>query len=766
MDNYEQELQNLIYSLENDGSSSYSQYFIIDKRTRKIIVPKDFVTLGVESDADSERIWFECPRYVGDNVDLTTRNIYINYETADGERDAYYSDDVVVDGDNVHFSWKIQSKVVRYKGDVKFIVCAMSTDEEGKVISDWNTTLCTAPVLEGLEVKYPKPPEEEYNLINQLIDVTKNAISEVNSLSASSKEEIDELRLQSLADVEAEKTKSIEEVNAKKQEALEYIGSGVDNTLTKENLAADAKVTGDKIRTKASAIVCSAEGKLISIKDSAENQFIGLRIFGKSEQFTTTGKNKCPNTATTKTVNGVTFTVNEDKSVTVTGTATSNARFDLYNSTTGIPAGSYVLSGGISTQAYIAMLTSNGSSLGISSNVGSDITFSVTEEQTLKGVSIRLMVTSGATVNGTFFPMIRSASDTDNAYEPYTGGMPSPNPSYPQEIVSVGNSGSLEQFVCGENLYGGVDLRDCIRDKISGTVDDANKTVTFDAKNVNDQLLSPVGMFEENTVYTIVLYGYTKNPDGDLVSHTNCRLRYTDGTYENFQFETGYSTGAVYAVIHTGNNKSVAGLYGAYLTGSTTLYYEECGVYLGNITDFSQKEPYKRFQSLTLSTPNGLSGLPVSVNGNYTDENGQQYICDEVDLEREVYVQRVGVIDGYTNEDIKAPYISTTGQLSIGAKVLYVLPEPIETPLSEEEITAYKTLHTNYPNTTIYNDDGAYTEVKYVADTKIYLDGIFAKEIAAGDKVITLRDIHTRLVALESENAELKSALDDMIKNE
>lgn len=46
-------------------------------------------------------------------------------------------------------------------------------------------------------------------------------------------------------------------------------------------------------------------------------------------------------------------------------------------------------------------------------------------------------------------------------------------------------------------------------------------------------------------------------------------------------------------------------------------------------------------QTLTLSTPNGLPGIPVSSGGNYTDENGQQWICDEVDLGRGKYVQRV-----------------------------------------------------------------------------------------------------------------------------
>lgn len=46
-------------------------------------------------------------------------------------------------------------------------------------------------------------------------------------------------------------------------------------------------------------------------------------------------------------------------------------------------------------------------------------------------------------------------------------------------------------------------------------------------------------------------------------------------------------------------------------------------------------------QTLTLPTPNGLPGIPVTSGGNYTDPQGQQWVCDEVDLERGVKVQRV-----------------------------------------------------------------------------------------------------------------------------
>ena len=44
---------------------------------------------------------------------------------------------------------------------------------------------------------------------------------------------------------------------------------------------------------------------------------------------------------------------------------------------------------------------------------------------------------------------------------------------------------------------------------------------------------------------------------------------------------------------------------------------------------------------ITLPTPNGLPGIPVTSGGNYTDPQGQQWVCDEVDLERGVMVQRI-----------------------------------------------------------------------------------------------------------------------------
>ena len=57
-------------------------------------------------------------------------------------------------------------------------------------------------------------------------------------------------------------------------------------------------------------------------------------------------------------------------------------------------------------------------------------------------------------------------------------------------------------------------------------------------------------------------------------------------------------------------------------------------------------------QSMTIATPNGLPGIPVADGGNYTDENGQQWICDELDFARGVYIKRIDtrVFDGSSDE--------------------------------------------------------------------------------------------------------------------
>ena len=125
---------------------------------------------------------------------------------------------------------------------------------------------------------------------------------------------------------------------------------------------------------------------------------------------------------------------------------------------------------------------------------------------------------------------------------------------------------------------------------------------------------------------------------------------------------------------------------------------------IATVSESTAYSPYRE-QLLTLPTPNGLSGIPVTSGGNYTDQNGQQWICDEVDLEREVMVQRVD----------KAAFDSTKTLAEQNA----ILTTPIETPLTPAEIAAYKALTAYAPDTVVQASDGAGVKLEYQRDVNI-----------------------------------------------
>lgn len=143
-------------------------------------------------------------------------------------------------------------------------------------------------------------------------------------------------------------------------------------------------------------------------------------------------------------------------------------------------------------------------------------------------------------------------------------------------------------------------------------------------------------------------------------------------------------------------------------------------------------------QPLTLSTPNSLPGIPVDSGGNYTDAEGQQSACDVKDYGTGKYTQMVGHIESYNGENITTPYMSTTGQLSTGAEVYYVLDEPVVTDISADELTAYRALHT-YDGATVVStaEDVAGLEVRYVANAQKYIDDRLAAAESVVDKKVS-----------------------------
>ena len=122
----------------------------INPDTREIIVPEKYKILGVFSDEKVTKIPFTCPRVVGNNVDLTEYNLYINYQNASGVSNAYLIDDLVVSGDNITFSWLLSRYVTFSPGVVKYSFCAKKLDGD-TISNEWNTTIATGVVIQGLE---------------------------------------------------------------------------------------------------------------------------------------------------------------------------------------------------------------------------------------------------------------------------------------------------------------------------------------------------------------------------------------------------------------------------------------------------------------------------------------------------------------------------------------------------------------------------------------------------------------------------------------
>ena len=180
-------------------------------------------------------------------------------------------------------------------------------------------------------------------------------------------------------------------------------------------------------------------------------------------------------------------------------------------------------------------------------------------------------------------------------------------------------------------------------------------------------------------------------------------------------------------------------------------------------------------QTLILPTPTDLPGIPVTSGGNYTDPQGQQWVCDEVDLERGVKVQRVYQvdIDGESTKFKQAGVYAnlTPGGLPIAlykggqvilsistftilqwhyndqrqflylvqpdiseqlnesckkqlGKVYYALATPIETPLTPAEIAAYKALTAYGPDTVVQASDGAGVKLDYQRDVNLVIKNL------------------------------------------
>lgn len=610
---------------------------------------------------------------------------------------------------------------------------------------------------------------------------------------------VQEAGTQAVSEVTEAKTTAVEAVTTegdKQTKRVEDAAAGIvaDREQIGQNKT-DIAGLAEGMTDLAPAIHSTASGSVITANDAAEGRpFWGLRVFGKSTQRTTTGAQLLSiKQEDVANKDGLSAKVNVDGGITVTGTPDKRYA-TIYGKDIILSPGKYYLNGGNGSAGAVLLKARITFSDGSSKNCANG-SFEVTPDT--KSVSILIQYESATiqSVNYTIYPMLNKG-ETALPFEPYTGGKPSPNSEYPQEIVSAGEGGSIAVGVTGKN-FATIDVDEYLKVGWQGRIEPINNGIKIIAINGwhTELLYIPFLAGKEITVS----FTYRQIPEETSSQNTNnafcfvntnvypndskdIKFKINSPSIDSTKVSCSFVARSAYLgfFIRLDKEGSDSGL-------KRTIEITNFQIELGN-----KETPYEPYthQTLTLQTPNGLPGVPVSKDGNYTDADGQQWICDEIDLERGKYVQRV-VIENISggwelkpSSDISGrflqsrltntfqtadktavcniasftswgPPVNDKYAFALNKKVIYFSPPkgaeitaeelnaklnslsfpvvvvgelatPIERDLTPEEITAYKALRTYGPTTVITNDAGAGMEVTYVADTKTYIDNKFA----------------------------------------
>lgn len=493
-----------------------------------------------------------------------------------------------------------------------------------------------------------------------------------------------------------------------------------------------------------SVVLTVVTGNPALLENSKGNRGLeSLTLYGKSTQMNTTGAQLLPFEVGKK---GINFEVFEDgivisckKGTDIYAVGRPNATLESsYDDFPLLAPGEYYI---YSDSKYVELLVTtfvNGEYL----ILGVSTIEAAVKIKVIAGYKFRILLRCREDVKVKVKAIISKRYPTASNYEPYTGGKPSPSQEYPQEIESVGQDGEIEVKTLGANLF---DASTALKTQIDAGllhINDSGEVVlngTFDTNNRNFYITLKPG------VYCLT---------GGAIWHI---IASKDSVFDRILTIDEETTYHCYISNGTYNEVVSNPMINA---GSTALPYE----------------PYKPAQTLIIPTPNGLPGIPVASDGNYTDADGQQWVCDEVDFKKGVYVQRVatetpkakwknfeetadvpnryriygalvnryrdgstkclishgiyanwGIAPGWalnsttfyyhpkedvTKEEAKEQILGFINSAN-PLTFLGQLETPIEKPLTTEQLAAYKALRTYSPTTTVTNDAGAGMSVGY-----------------------------------------------------
>ena len=432
-------LGNMQEDTEDEPTTTINKICAVNSEARTIDIPLSIQTVGVASDEDVRRINFECPQ-VYEGVDLGEFNIYINYVNANNEANIYEVEDAVTYQGMLRFSWLVSRNVTAKAGNVKFIICMKKLAEDSTILQEWHTTIATLHILEGLEAR--SVAENSIDILDQwktklfgLTESGKTTIEDVSlaeQVNLTEKGKVEQQKVETKSTEEQKKITSL--ATAHKQEMQE-----IKDSIPQDYNTLSTNMT-TVLDTFADGIKNSASGSVVALDDSS-NKKCEIEILGKTEQLSTKGLNLLNPANINGSFGGVTISY-DGNAYTVNGTCNSD-NADIY--TCGKWASKTVLFTGVNTVKWYGA-TADERLMIVNNNVVYNGAATGAESSTVNGdiTAIMLRLKNGKAYNNyKISPMVCSGS-TEKPYEPYTGGVPSPSPEFPQAVKGVGESGKIK----------------------------------------------------------------------------------------------------------------------------------------------------------------------------------------------------------------------------------------------------------------------------------------------------------------------------------
>lgn len=534
-----------------------------------------------ESAVTAEKTKEDALRKVGEKKREAIEAIQNQEETSVGNITTHTDDEIQ----------RIQNQATESKGELEQTITNAGVskeelDESIQTASDTKTALDKSVELAGTakteldtsirEARTAKIALDESTETAETVQDTLSAtVKQAGALDTSLGEKI-ETGTQLKTDLVTSGEKAVQDIQAAGSEQLGKMQAVAEAfTADREQIANNKEDIGslqEDLSNKITKFYASNQGET-HITDSDNGKIQDMIIYGRSSQFTTTGKNllKYPYVEANKTSFGIKFTDNKDGSITISGTSTETAYYNLYSNIDGkrltLASGTYkIVSKG---RNKCDVCVNNG--VDSAKNEG---TFTITDGH--NDVWCYIEVPKGLALDETIYPMIQLASSANESYEPYTGGKPSPNPDYPQEIKRVVNP---VVKVCGKNL-----LQPNLR--------------------YNDRVKINI---KKGVKLTLICKNGVVSKGGNL------KFEKANGGIAWFGFDKG-------------NVKQQIMLYDDVVAFYYLFNSEPSESYALYIGDENTYEPYKE-QSVQL--PYTLNAIPVASGGNVTI-GGQQYIADRV----------------------------------------------------------------------------------------------------------------------------------------